>query len=143
MSNDNTNQIEIHRVNKKFVIDKKKVDILKDINLEFKKGEFICIVGASGCGKSTLTRLLAGLDKPTSGEVLVDGKKVDKPSVKTGIIFQEARLFPWLSVRKNIEFGIHEKLSPEELREITGGGEFSDVPVVDETDYTQNDRDKL
>ena len=110
MRNDNTNQIEIHGVNKKFVIDKKKVDILRDINLEFKKGEFICIVGASGCGKSTLLRMISGLETVEEGEITVGGQKVMQPTLKTGMVFQESRLFPWSSVEKNIEFGItHSK----------------------------------
>ena len=109
-------KIEINHVGKSFQLKKETVEVLKDITLSIKKGEFITIVGASGCGKSTLTRLLAGLDYPTAGEVLVDGKRVEKPSVKTGIIFQEARLFPWLTVEKNIEFGIHEKLPAEEKK---------------------------
>lgn len=92
------------------------MEVLKDITLSAKPGEFISIVGASGCGKSTLIRILAGLETTTSGDVLVDGERVTKPSVNVGMIFQEARLFPWLNVNKNIEFGIHEKLSKEEKK---------------------------
>lgn len=103
------NQIEIKNVNKKFKIDGKYVDILNDINLEFKKGEFICIVGASGCGKSTLLKMISGLETVEDGEILVAGEKVTKPSLKTGMVFQESRLFPWSNVTKNIEFGISEK----------------------------------
>ena len=116
MEKKEVNKIEIEGVGKSFDIKGKSVEVLKSIDLDIRKGEFLTIVGASGCGKSTLLRLIAGLDTPTVGEVRVDGKPVAAPSVKTGIIFQEARLFPWLSVEKNIEFGIHEKLDKEEKR---------------------------
>jgi sulfonate transport system ATP-binding protein len=107
-------KIEVNHVSKSFELKNNRIDVLKDIDLKIYEGEFITIVGASGCGKSTLTKLISGLDFPTSGTVKVDGTEVTGPSVKTGIIFQEARLFPWLSVEKNIEFGIHEKISKKE-----------------------------
>lgn len=107
-------KFELNHVEKSFSIDGHELKVLKDIELKAKTGDFISIVGASGCGKSTLLRILAGLETATKGEVKVDGKEVIKPTVKTGMIFQEARLFPWLSVEKNIEFGIHEKLTNEE-----------------------------
>jgi sulfonate transport system ATP-binding protein len=109
-------KFELNHVQKSFVIDGQELKVLKDIDLQAEVGSFISIVGASGCGKSTLIRILAGLESATEGEVLVDGEPVTKPSVKTGMIFQEARLFPWLSVEKNIEFGIHDKLSSEETK---------------------------
>jgi sulfonate transport system ATP-binding protein len=108
------NQIEIKNVNKQFVIDGKKVDILNGINLEFKKGDFICIVGASGCGKSTLLRMIAGLESVEEGEITVAGERVVKPTLKTGMVFQESRLFPWLTVKKNIEFGISKREKTKE-----------------------------
>lgn len=110
-------KIKIEHVNKKFDIQKTSVEVLKDIELDIRKGEFISIVGASGCGKSTLIRMIAGLEEPSSGSITIDGSKVIGPSVKTGIIFQEARLFPWQTVEKNIEFGIHAKLSKKEKRQ--------------------------
>ena len=106
----------IDHVRKVFQMENGELEVLKDIDLEIKKGEFISIVGTSGCGKSTLLRIVAGLEKPTSGKVLVDGKEVTRPSVKTGMIYQEARLFPWLTVEQNIGFGIHEKISKEERK---------------------------
>lgn len=104
------NQIEITNVNKQFQIDNKTVDILQNINLNFKKGEFVSIVGASGCGKSTLLRMISGLESVSQGEILLDGKPVVKPGLDCGMVFQESRLFPWLSVEKNIEFGISQKV---------------------------------
>ena len=92
--------------------------MLTDIDLKIRAGEFISIVGASGCGKSTLARMIAGLEKPTDGEIKIGGKRVEKPSVHIGMVFQEARLFPWLTVEKNIAFGIHEKLPAEEKKKL-------------------------
>jgi NitT/TauT family transport system ATP-binding protein len=79
---------------------------LDRINLQVKPGEFLCIVGPSGCGKSTLLHLIAGLNRPTSGKVMVDGKPVDGPGTDRILIFQELGLFPWLTVGENIEFGL-------------------------------------
>ena len=125
MQNENVNQIEIHGINKRFVIDKKSVDILKNIDLEFKKGEFICIVGASGCGKSTLLRMISGLESIEEGEITVGGEKVTRPTLKTGMVFQESRLFPWSSVEKNIEFGItasgKNRIDKDKKKELVDG----------------------
>ena len=80
---------------------------LNGIDLEIKNNEFVCVVGPSGCGKSTLLNILAGLDKQTEGEVLVEGKPVNGPSGERGVVFQQYALFPWLTVRKNIAYGLH------------------------------------
>lgn len=82
---------------------------LDNINLQVKAGEFLCIVGPSGCGKSTLLHLIAGLQHPTSGQILVDDKPVDDPGTDRILIFQELGLFPWLTVGQNIEFGLKMK----------------------------------
>jgi NitT/TauT family transport system ATP-binding protein len=79
---------------------------LQNIDLEIEQGEFVCIVGPSGCGKSTLLHLLAGLDRPTSGQVIVDGSPVRGPGTDRILLFQELGLFPWLTVRQNVEFGL-------------------------------------
>ena len=79
---------------------------LQNIDLEIEQGEFVCIVGPSGCGKSTLLHLLAGLDRPTTGEIAVDGKPVQGPGTDRILLFQELGLFPWLTVRQNVEFGL-------------------------------------
>ena len=79
---------------------------LQNIDLEIEQGEFVCIVGPSGCGKSTLLHLLAGLDKPTTGQVIVDGNPVQGPGTDRILLFQELGLFPWLTVRQNVEFGM-------------------------------------
>jgi NitT/TauT family transport system ATP-binding protein len=79
---------------------------LQNIDLEIEQGEFVCIVGPSGCGKSTLLHLLAGLDRPTTGEITVDGNPVQGPGTDRILLFQELGLFPWLTVRQNVEFGL-------------------------------------
>ncbi len=79
---------------------------LQNIDLEIAQGEFVCVVGPSGCGKSTLLHLIAGLDFPTTGEVTVDGAPVIGPGTDRILLFQELGLFPWLTVRENVEFGL-------------------------------------
>jgi NitT/TauT family transport system ATP-binding protein len=79
---------------------------LQNIDLEIEQGEFVCIVGPSGCGKSTLLHLLAGLDRPTTGEITVDGSPVKGPGTDRILLFQELGLFPWLTARQNVEFGL-------------------------------------
>jgi NitT/TauT family transport system ATP-binding protein len=79
---------------------------LQNIDLEIEQGEFVCIVGPSGCGKSTLLHLVAGLDRPTTGEITVDGSPVTGPGTDRILLFQELGLFPWLTVRQNAEFGL-------------------------------------
>jgi NitT/TauT family transport system ATP-binding protein len=79
---------------------------LEDLHLEVREGEFLCLVGPSGCGKSTLLSLLAGLDRPTAGEIWMDGRPVEGPGTDRIVIFQELGLFPWLTVQENVEFGL-------------------------------------
>jgi len=89
---------------------------LDDINLEVRAGEFVCVVGPSGCGKSTLLHLVAGLQAPTSGEILVDGKPVQGAGTDRILIFQDHGLFPWLTVGQNVEFGMKMKGVPKAER---------------------------
>jgi len=79
---------------------------LNDISFETHRREFVCIVGPSGCGKSTLIRILAGLDRQTSGQVLLQGKPVTGPGADRGMVFQGYTLFPWLTVKRNVMFGL-------------------------------------
>lgn len=91
---------------------------LQRINLEIQTGEFVCIVGKSGCGKSTLLNLAAGLLTPSSGRILLDGKEVNGPGVERTVMFQEYALYPWLTVRENVEFGMKlAGVSKEKRRE--------------------------
>ncbi len=86
------------------------------VSLDIHDGEFVTVVGPSGCGKSTLLNIAAGLMAPTFGEVLVDQRPVTGPSPRSGVIFQQYALFPWLTVRKNVEFGLRLKKTPKEQR---------------------------
>lgn len=82
------------------------IAILNDINLEFEKGEVVCILGPSGCGKSTLLRMIAGFEKPSAGEVLVNNKTVTGPHADSIFVFQHSGLLPWMTVWENIELGL-------------------------------------
>jgi sulfonate transport system ATP-binding protein len=106
--------VEIQSVSKTFIIDGSPLVVLSGIDLEVMKGEFLSIVGASGCGKSTLLKIIVGLSAASGGQVLVNNRKVEKPSVNCGMVFQEPRLYPWLTVEKNIRFGISRDISEEE-----------------------------
>ena len=92
------------------------VTAIDHVNLEVKDGEFVMIVGPSGCGKTTLINILGGLNTATSGEVLLDGKPVQGPGADRGMVFQGYSLFPWLSVQKNVEFGLKMKKMPKAQR---------------------------
>lgn len=80
---------------------------LSNISFDVKDGEFFAIVGPSGCGKSTLLNIIAGLLEPTSGEVYCDGKKVEGTGTERGVVFQQYALFPWMTVKKNVMFGLN------------------------------------
>jgi len=97
--------VAIKGVGKLFVTDRATQHALADVTLDIQPGEFVSIVGPSGCGKSTLLRIVAGLDFPTSGTVLVDSEEVRGPSPDHGVVFQKPNLFPWLSVLNNVLFG--------------------------------------
>jgi len=85
---------------------------LQATNLDVGENDFVTILGPSGCGKSTLLRIVAGLDQPTAGEVLLDGRPVHGPGADRGMVFQSYTLFPWLTVRDNICFGLRERGMP-------------------------------
>ena len=93
--------------------------ILGDIGMDVEAGSFVCLLGQSGCGKSTLLRLLAGLEKPRTGAILVDGSPISRPSLERGMVFQDYGLFPWMSAGENITIALKQKfkhLSPAERR---------------------------
>ncbi|MBL8580249.1 MAG: ABC transporter ATP-binding protein [Mesorhizobium sp.] len=91
---------------------------LQDFTLNVANGEAVAIIGGSGCGKSTLLRLIAGLEQPTKGDVLVDGERITQPHPAVGLVFQEPRLLPWLTVGDNVGFGLEGVPAAERQRRI-------------------------
>jgi NitT/TauT family transport system ATP-binding protein len=92
---------------------------LNGVDMEIRENEFVCVVGPSGCGKSTLLNIIAGLERPTSGRVCVKGKEVVNPGSERGVIFQQYALFPWLTLKKNVKFGLKLRgVKEPELSEI-------------------------
>ena len=110
--------VTITEVNKHFGKGLKRVDVLRDINLEIHAGEVLVLLGPSGCGKSTLLRLIAGLDSPSEGTVAVDGQEVSGVDSRCGFVFQEPRLLPWLDLKDNVAIGARGKRSQNEILEL-------------------------
>lgn len=98
--------LEVKGLGKEFDSTGGKVTALKDINFKTYKREFVCVIGPSGCGKSTLIRILAGLESASSGSVLLDGEEISGPGPDRGMVFQGYTLFPWLTVKNNVMFGL-------------------------------------
>jgi len=133
-------KIEIKNISRIFTIrrnnneEKKDFTAIENVNLTVDKGEFLAIVGPSGCGKSTLLDIIAGLSKPNSGEIYIDNKLITKPDLDRGIVMQGYALFPWRTVRKNVEFGLEIKKVPKNQRkeiidkyiDMVGLNEFKD-----------------
>ena len=113
--------IEIKNINKSFDGRGKNLSVLEEISLTIDDGELVCLLGPSGCGKTTLLRLIAGLDQPTSGEIIANGELVEKPSGDRAVIFQQYSLFPWLTVIQNVTFGL----------EISGGSKEENIQAAE------------
>ncbi|MFI6788902.1 ABC transporter ATP-binding protein [Nonomuraea sp. NPDC050383] len=111
-----TPKISVRDVEKIFPVGNEDFVALGGVSLDIADNEFVTIVGPSGCGKSTLLNILAGLDQPTGGTALVDGKQVTGPGPERGVIFQQYALFPWLTVRENVEFGMRTAKVPGDER---------------------------
>ena len=109
-------RVDVQHVFKSFPHDGHRLEVLQDVSLTVAEGEFVCLLGPSGCGKSTIIHLIAGLERPTSGQILVDGKPVTGPHSNRAVVFQDAALFPWLSVLGNVEFGLRMAGLPTEKR---------------------------
>ena len=107
-------KVKIDHVEKIYDGRKGQMIALNGVDLDIMENEFICVVGPSGCGKSTLLNIIAGLLEPTSGAVYVDGKKVEGTGTERGVVFQQYALFPWLTVLKNVMFGLKLKGNREE-----------------------------
>jgi ABC-type nitrate/sulfonate/bicarbonate transport system ATPase subunit len=109
------------------------VEALRGISLACAEGEFVCLLGLSGCGKSTLLQMIAGLEPPTTGQIVVAGRELDGPSPAASIVFQDHGLFPWMTVRANVEFNMkargvkaaERRDRGEEMLALTGLSGFS------------------
>jgi NitT/TauT family transport system ATP-binding protein len=100
---------QFDRVSLEFGTPKGKLRVVEDVSYTINDGDFIAVIGPSGCGKTTMMSMLAGFQKPTTGKVLFDGQPVKGPGPERGVIFQEYGVFPWLTVRENIAFGLKLK----------------------------------
>ena len=100
--------IEIKNLSLTYENDETSYTALKNINLSIHEGEFVCIVGSSGCGKSTLLGVLEGLNKPSAGEVYINGKPLTGPGTERAVVFQNYSLFPWMTAKQNIAFAVYQ-----------------------------------
>jgi sulfonate transport system ATP-binding protein len=111
----NKGTLEIRNLSKSFIVDNSPLQILNNIDLIVPSGAFVTIVGSSGCGKTTLLRIMLGLENHYTGEALIDGKQIIGPGTDRGIVFQDHRLLPWLTVGENVAFGL-DKLKRKEKK---------------------------
>lgn len=120
--NSQSGYISVKNLHKKYArIKQSDIHVLDGISFEVERGEFICIVGGSGCGKSTLLRLMSGLDSEYDGQIIIDNEQIRKPDRKRGVVFQEPRLFPWMTVENNIGFvmnGVKREAVKERSRQV-------------------------
>lgn len=115
-----TGALQIRGLNKAYRIEGKPLPVLHNINLDVRPGEFVSIVGASGCGKSTLLRLIVGLEAEYEGDILLDGQRIAATSLERGIVFQDHRLFPWMTVSQNVALALknHNLARAEKDRQV-------------------------
>ncbi|WML36769.1 ATP-binding cassette domain-containing protein [Clostridium sp. OS1-26] len=98
--------LELKNINKTYKSKSRVIKVLDNINLKVENGKFICFIGTSGCGKTTLLNVVAGFEKKTSGEIILNGKEIKSIGTDRVMMFQESALFPWLKVSDNVEFGM-------------------------------------
>lgn len=110
--------LNINNIQKSFSNRGQTEQVLKDINLQIKEGEFVSLLGPSGCGKSTLLSIVAGLTNPNEGSIILNNQRIIKPGKDRGMVFQQAALFPWLSVEENVMFPLRKEMKKNEAREI-------------------------
>jgi NitT/TauT family transport system ATP-binding protein len=114
----NTGFIDISGIGVEFRTKDTIVQAVKDVSLNVQPSEFVSLIGPSGCGKSTLLSIVAGFVKPSTGEARLDGKPITKPGSDRGVVFQQYSLFPWLTVRRNVEFGLRMSGVSRDKREV-------------------------
>jgi len=134
--NNRSNRVILTIINLSFSYfsDKGEVPVLKNTSLDVFENEFICLVGPSGCGKSTLLNLVAGFLKPISGEILVNDEKVNGISHNRGVVFQDQSIFPWLTVYKNISYGLESRgVDPKNREDIVQ--KYLDLVQLEEFKY--------
>lgn len=128
-------KVKIDNVVKKFNTRKGEMTALNGVDLDILENEFVSVVGPSGCGKSTLLNIIAGLSEATSGKVYCDGYEVKGTGTERGVVFQQYALFPWLTVKKNVEFGLGIKgINKEEASEIA----MKYIRMVDLEDFANH-----
>ena len=110
--------LEIKDLMKSFPKKKGEMVAIADFDLDVEEGEFVCILGPSGCGKTTILRIIAGLESQTRGKILLNGKEISGPGSDRGMVFQEFALFPWRTVRRNVEFGLELKTGLSRERDV-------------------------
>ena len=126
--------LTVENLNKKYVSHGSVTSALVDINLQIEEGEFVCLLGPSGCGKSTLLKIIAGLIPATSGRITINGRPVSGPGPERAVVFQDYALFPWMTVRDNVEFGLEARRLPlaqrrevsSRLLKVVGLSDFAD-----------------
>ncbi|MEM2866745.1 MAG: ABC transporter ATP-binding protein [Candidatus Hadarchaeales archaeon] len=107
-------KVKVEDLHKSFTTGEGRLEVLRGVSFGVREGEFVSVVGPSGCGKTTLLKLVGGLERPSSGKVTIDGRPPDPSRHRLGFVFQEDSLFPWRTVRENVEFG-------REVRGMEGG----------------------
>jgi len=126
--------LECLKVSKRYVGPTGTVEALHTIDLACDYGSFVCLLGTSGCGKSTLLQLVAGLETPSEGQIIVNGREIDGPSKDLSVVFQDHGLFPWMTVRRNVEFNMkargtsraERRARGQELLDLVGLGAFAE-----------------
>lgn len=116
-------KLSVRGVRKSFTTGSRtRIAALEDVSFDVAMGEFVCLIGPSGCGKSTILNLLAGLELPDEGQVLIDGRPIVEPGPDRALLFQDPALFPWLSVRQNVEYALRlTGLGPGETHDTADG----------------------
>lgn len=109
-----SSKIGVEHIDKVYTSKQKSIKAIEDVSIDIHDNDFVCVVGPSGCGKSTLLRMLAGLDFPTAGRIIISDRLVTGPGADRGMVFQSYTLFPWMTVEDNIKFGPNLKGLPEE-----------------------------